>query len=324
VPGPVLITGASGFVGPWLLTELAAAGAGPLVALGKAPANTATPLPSVTWRPGDVRDAAALDAMVAAVRPAQVYHLAAQSSVAGSLADPVGTFDVNATGTLRLLDALRRHAPRARVLLVSTAEVYGRRGGLLAEDAPLAPANPYAASKAAAEQVAHGFAASYGLEIVIARPFNHTGPGQSERFAPGAFAKQLAQIEVGRQPGVMRVGDLSARRDFLDVRDVVRAYVALMARGKTGLAYNVASGTAIPMQAILDGLLAHAKVGVDVAPDPALMRPAEIPELCGDATRLRAATDWAPAWPLASSLADLLDSWRARQPYVGDASSGLA
>lgn len=324
MPGPVLVTGASGFVGPWLLAALAAAGEGPLVALGEAPSNPATNLPAVDWRPGDLRDAAALDTLIKSVRPARVYHLAAQASVAASLEDPAGTFAVNATGTLLLLDALRRHAPDARVLLVSSAEVYGKQGGLLTEAAPLLPANPYAASKAAAEQVAQAFAASYGQRIVIARPFNHTGPGQSERFAPGAFARQIARIEVGLQPGTLRVGDLSPRRDFLDVRDVVQAYRALMEKGEPGRAYNVASGQAVPIQAILDGLLAHAKVGVDVTADPVLLRPAELPELAGDAAALRAATGWAPALPLAATLGDLLNGWRARQPFVGDFGSNLA
>lgn len=314
--GPVLVTGASGFVGPWLLARLAEAGHGPITALGEPPTAPATALPAVTWRPGDVRDPAALDALVAEVRPARVFHLAAQASVAASLEDPAGTFEVNALGTLRLLDALRRHAPAARTLLVSSAEVYGPRGGRLAEDLAPAPANPYAASKAAAEQVAGAFARAYGLAVVVARPFNHTGPGQTARFAPGAFARQIAMIEASRQAPVIRVGNLGARRDFLDVRDVVRAYMLLAERGEAGKAYNVCRGEAVAIRAILDGLLAHAKVGIDVEADPALMRPADVPELVGEPAALRAATGWAPEYALDVTLRDLLADWRGRTPFL--------
>lgn len=324
MPGPILVTGASGFVGPWLLAALAERGWGPITALGEPPVDPVPALPAVTWRSGDVRDPAALDALVAEVRPAVVFHLAAQASVAASLEDPGATFEVNALGTLRLLDALRRHAPLARTLLVSSAEVYGQRSGRLGEELAPAPANPYAASKAAAEQVACAFARAYGLAVVMARPFNHTGPGQSARFAPGAFARQIALIEAGRQAPVIRVGNLEARRDFLDVRDVVRAYLALAERGEPGRAYNVCRGEAVALQAILDGLLAHAKVGIDVEPDPALMRPSDVPELVGEPAALRAATGWTPTIPLEVTLADLLADWRRRIPFLGDVASNLA
>ncbi len=336
MPGSVLVTGASGFVGPWLLAAIAERGWGPITALGEPPADPVPVLeggaaakrregaPAVTWRPGDVRDAAAVDALVAEVKPARVFHLAAQASVAASLEDPGTTFEINALGTLRLLDALRRHAPTARTLLVSSAEVYGPRGGRLAEDLAPAPANPYAASKAAAEQVAAAFARAYGLAVVVARPFNHTGPGQSARFAPGAFARQIAMIESGRQAAVIRVGNLEARRDFLDVRDVVRAYLALAEHGEPGRAYNVCRGEAVAIQAILDGLLAHAKVGIDVEPDAGLMRPSDVPELVGEPAALQAATGWAAEIPLATTLADLLDDWRRRMPFFGDVASHLA
>lgn len=314
--GPVLVTGASGFVGPWLLEALAQRGWGPLTALGEPPAEPVPPLPEVAWHPGDVRDAEMLDALVAGLQPRTVFHLAAQASVAASLEDPGGTFEVNALGTLRLLDALRRHAPGARTLLVSSAEVYGPRGGLLTEDLAPAPANPYAASKAAAEQVAAAFTRAYGLAVVVARPFNHTGPGQSARFAPGAFARQIALIEAGRQAPLIRVGNLEARRDFLDVRDVVQAYVALAEQGEAGRAYNVSRGEAVPIRAILDGLLAQAKVAVEIGADPALMRPADVPALAGDSTALREATGWAPTIDLATTLADLLADWRTRMPLL--------
>jgi GDP-4-dehydro-6-deoxy-D-mannose reductase len=227
-------------------------------------------------------------------------------------------------GTLHLLDALRRHAPAARTLVVSSAEVYGGLTSPLPETTPLAPASPYAASKAAAEMIALQHFRAYGLPVVRARSFNHTGPGQTARFAVSAFARQIARIEVARQAPVLGVGNLSARRDFLDVRDVAAAYLALARLGAAGEAYNVCSGKAVALQTLRDGLLANAKVGIDVERDPALDRPVDVPELRGDPTRLQAATGWRPEIPLEQTLLDVLAYWRAKEPFVGDAVTGWA
>ncbi|MOA24531.1 GDP-6-deoxy-D-mannose reductase [compost metagenome] len=165
---------------------------------------------------------------------------------------------------------------------------------------------------------------SHGLQVIRARAFNHTGPGQLPRFVVSAFAKQIAQIEAGRQAPVMGVGNLSARRDFLDVRDVVQAYVALMERGEAGCAYNVCSGRAVAMQTILDGFLANAKVGIEVERDPALFRPVDVAELVGSNEALMAATGWQPRIPLEQTLADVLAYWRAQVPFFGDAVTTMA
>jgi GDP-4-dehydro-6-deoxy-D-mannose reductase len=324
---PVLVTGGSGFVGPYLIAALEAANR-PVVALGHAPERVAgapwPPAVSPSWVDVDLRDRSALDALVAEVRPSEIYHLAALSSVAESFKDPVPTYDVNVMGTVHLLDAVRRHARDSRVLVVSSAEVYGGVTSPLSEESPFYPANPYAASKVAAEMIAVEQYRSHGLQVVRARAFNHTGPGQMARFVVASFAKQIAQIEAGRQAPVMGVGNLSARRDFLDVRDVVDAYVALMAHGEAGRAYNVCSGQAVAMQDILDGFLAEAKVSITVEVDPALVRPVDVPELVGSHAALSAATGWAPRIPLRQTLADVLAYWRWKVPYLGDAVTALA
>jgi GDP-4-dehydro-6-deoxy-D-mannose reductase len=244
--------------------------------------------------------------------------------VATSFEDPEPTYQTNVMGTLHLLDALRRHAPGARALVVSSAEVYGGLTTPLPESTPLSPASPYAASKAAAEMIAIQHHRAYGLQVVRARSFAHTGPGQTARFAVSAFARQIARIEVARQAPVLAVGNLAARRDFLDVRDVARAYLALLHLGEAGEVYNVCSGRAVALQELLDGLLALARVGIDVEHDPALDRPVDVPELRGDPTRIMAATGWRPEVPLQQTLSDVLTYWRAKEPFVGDAQAYLA
>lgn len=306
----ILVTGASGFVGPHLLAALREAHPdAELTATSHAPAS-ADAMPGVCWLTLDLTEASAVEALVADARPDAVYHLAARSSVAASFEDPAAAFAVNAGGTLHLLDALRRRAPAARTLFVSSAEVYGGASARPDEAAPLAPANPYAASKAAAEMVCVAAFRAHGQPIVRARAFNHTGPGQTAAFAAGAFAEQIARIEAGLQAPVLSVGNLEARRDFLDVRDVVAAYVALMGLGRPGEAYNVASGASVRMRELLDGLLDLASVSIALRPDPERMRPSDVPELVGDASKLRAETGWAPRIPLAVTLADLLEQKR--------------
>ncbi|MNS22421.1 GDP-6-deoxy-D-mannose reductase [compost metagenome] len=324
---PVLVTGGSGFVGPYLIAALEAANR-PVVALGHAPERVAgapwPPAVSPTWVDVDLRDRSAIDRLIADVQPAEIYHLAGLSSVADSFADPAPTYEVNVMGTLYLLDAVRRFARDSRVLSISSAEVYGGLTSPLTESCPFYPANPYAASKVAAEMIAVEQHRSHGLQVIRARAFNHTGPGQLARFVVASFAKQIAQIEAGRQAPVMGVGNLSARRDFLDVRDVVDAYVALMGHGEAGRAYNVCSGRAVAMQDILDGFLAEAKVTITVEVDPALVRPVDVPELVGSHAALSAATGWAPRIPLRQTLADVLAYWRWKVPYLGDAVTAMA
>lgn len=302
----VLVTGAAGFAGRHLLRALLRRGdavfAGALE--GQAPADVEPELAAARWLPMDVTDGASLDAAVAASRPDAVVHLAAQSSVGASFGDAAGTWEANATGTLRLLHAV---GGGARVLFVSSAEVYGavpEAEQPIREDRPLRPSNPYAASKAAAEMAAVAAALSGACDAVVARSFNHTGPGQDERFVLPAFARQLAAAD--ERDGVLRVGNLEARRDFLDVRDVVRAYLLLLERGARGEAYNVASGEAPSLRRVVEEMIEIRGVPVRVEVDPARVRPLDVPLLRGDPSRLRA-LGWAPEIPLRDTLADLLE-----------------
>jgi GDP-4-dehydro-6-deoxy-D-mannose reductase len=299
-----LVTGAGGFVGGHLVRSLVADGvevfAGSLD--GAPPAGDPA---GARWLALDVTSASSLAAAVAEARPDAVFHLAGQASVAGSFKDPLGTWDANATGTLRVLEALE---PGTRLVLAGSAEVYGavpEAEQPIREERPLRPANPYAASKAAAEMACVAAASSRGVEAVIARSFNHTGPGQDPRFALPSFARQIAAIRAGRAEPVLRVGNLAARRDLLDVRDVVLAYRRLAEAGTPGTAYNVCSGAAQSMRDALDALVEISGAEVRVEVDPERVRPVDLPLLLGDPSRIRA-LGWTPDIPLRSTLADLL------------------
>lgn len=287
--GAIALTGAKGFVGAHLLARLGA---------------RALALDS------DVTDAAALADAVAEAAPESVVHLAAASSVAASWTDAGEPWRVNALGTVNLLEALRLHAPGARVLVVSTGDVYGQADEMpTPETAPFRPTSPYAASKAAAELAAEQFRRA-GSDVVVARAFQHEGPGRDERFAVGSWAAQIARAEeTGR--GTVLVGDLSPRRDITDVRDVTRAYEALLDPAVPAETYNVASGRAVEMREVLEILVSLAGCPIEVEKDPTRFRANEVTELRGDASKLRAATGWAPTIPLEQTLADTLDAARA-------------
>ena len=303
----VLVTGAGGFVGGHLVHALLAAGHEVFAA---PPPQHGPPPPALSgarWLPLEMTSSESLAAVVAESRPERVFHLAAQSSVGESLDDRLGTWETNATGTLRLLEALPEGV---RLLFVSSSEVYGavpEAAQPITEAAPLKPVNPYAASKAAAEMAVFEAAAAGRVEAVVARSFTHTGPGQTDRFVLGSFALQLARIRAGVEPPVLRVGSLDRRRDYLDVRDVVRAYLLLAERAETGAVYNVCSGEAWPLRELLDTLIELSGIEVRVETDPKYLRTRDIPLLVGDPSALRA-LGWAPEIPIRRTLADLLAS----------------
>jgi GDP-4-dehydro-6-deoxy-D-mannose reductase len=267
----------------------------------------------------ELSSAASIARAMAEIRPERVFHLAAQASVADSFGDPAATWEVNATGTLRLVSAL---PAGARMLFVSSAEVYGLvpdAAQPIRESSPLRPANPYAASKAAAEMAVIEAALGHaGAHAVIARSFSHTGPGQDARFALAAFAQQLARIGAGVAEPVLRVGNLQARRDYLDVRDVVRAYLLLIERGEPGRAYNVASGEPYRMEELVRVLVELSGTGARLEVDAARVRPVDLPLLSGDSSALRA-LGWEPRVPLRQTLADLLTHERAALPTPAEA-----
>ena len=311
----VLVTGGAGFAGRHLLHRLLRDGGHAVTAtsLGGVPdhaEDAALAAGGVRWLPLDVTSPASVRAAVEESTPEWVFHLAGQASVGASFQDPLGTWDVNATGTLRLLEALRRQGGAARILVVSSAEVYGavaERDQPIREDAPLRPITPYGASKAGAELLALQAAASEGLEVVVARSFNHVGPGQDERFVLASMARQLASMRDGAGPPVLRVGNLEVRRDFLDVRDVAAAYLRLIEAGESGAAYNVCSGEARSLRSIVEQMVTLSGTGARIEIDPERFRPADIPLLVGAAERLRG-LGWRPEVPLDETLRDLLHS----------------
>ncbi len=303
----ILVTGAGGFVGGWMTARLRAA-----LPKGEVMGAGAVDGPAL-----DVTQPAGVDALVERYRPTAVIHLAGVSSLVKAKAEIRAAWDVNLFGTLNLAEAVIRHAPGARFVQAGSSEVYGgsfnAAGGTVDEDAPLAPLNPYATTKAAGDLLL-GEMAEAGLDAVRVRPFNHTGPGQATAFAVPAFAAQIAAIERGEREPVLRVGNLDARRDFLDVRDVVEAYLlaATVPGLPRGVVLNVASGEPRRIGDVLDALLAMSRVAIRVEPDPALMRPSDVPVTAGDAARARALLGWRPRIPWETTLRDVLDDHRRR------------
>jgi len=260
----------------------------------------------------DLLDPAQLRAMLAEHQPDWVVHLAAQSHVPNSWSDPARTLQVNVCGTANLLNALSEARFRGRLLYVSSADVYGsvQPADLpVTEEAPLAPRSPYASSKVAGEVLCRQWAATRELDVVVARPFNHTGPGQRPDFALPGFAREIAAIKLGRKEPQVLAGDLDVTRDFLDVRDVVNAYLALLAGGRSNDTYNVCSGSEVHLGDALRRLAALAGVQAVVAVDPARFRPTEQRRVCGSHAKITADTGWVPRIPLDETLQQLLDHW---------------
>ena len=297
----VLVTGADGFVGRHLCAHLQAcrddvvAPGGPREGAGEDEFRL-----DVT-RPQDVR------ALVERVRPEGVIHLAGLSSVGKSHQAPAAYFQVNALGTVHLLAALKEAAPQARVLLVGSGEMYGALPPDVAatEDMPLRPLSPYAASKVAAEVAGLQFHASYGLQVISVRPFNHLGAGQDANFVVPSFAAQLQAIARGASEPLLRVGNLEPIRDFSHVKDVVAAYRLLLEAGEPGQAYNICSGEGRSIRSLLDELLRLSSVHAQVEVDPARVRPVELPSLVGNPARLRR-LGWAPCHTVSEALQDAL------------------
>jgi GDP-4-dehydro-6-deoxy-D-mannose reductase len=307
VSGPVLVTGAAGFAGSHLVEQLA--GSCEIVGWARsAPPREVAPL--ARWEAVDLLHRDHVRAAIAAMRPSVVYHCAGLPHVAESWRDAAQPLAINALGTHHLLDALRRAGVRARVLVVGSATVYARADVPLREDAPLGPDSPYARSKLAQEQLGLRAGADDGLDVIVTRTFNHTGPRQTASFVAPSMARQIALIERGAAEPVIRVGNLDAQRDISDVRDVARAYASLMTSGQPGTVYNVCSGVGRSIRSLLDALLARARVPVAIELDASRMRPSDTPVLVGDPSRVGAATGWRPAIPFEQTVDDLLEYWR--------------
>lgn len=312
----VLITGVTGFAGSHL-ADFVLGQPGTTVFGTFRPRsrldNVLHLLPFVRLVECDLRDPFAVQTTVREVSPDRVFHLAAQSFVPTSWTAPEETLTTNVIGQLNLLEALRRFRPDARLQVACSSEEYGlvRPDEVpITEDNPLRPLSPYGVSKVAQDLLGYQYHASYGLHVVRTRAFNHTGPRRGEVFATSSFAKQIAEIEAGLKPPVLLCGNLDARRDFTDVRDMVRAYWLALDRCEPGEAYVIASGTAPTMREVLDLLLGLARCPVEVRVDPERLRPSDVPILVGDASKFRTRTGWEPEIPFTKTLADLLDYWR--------------
>jgi GDP-4-dehydro-6-deoxy-D-mannose reductase len=320
----ILLTGGSGFVGRHLAVALVEAFPDARRVSAQRPGDGDAP-PAFSTAALDLLDETALDRLIADLRPDLVVHLAGQASVGKSAGAPEQTWRVNFHGAFSLAASIARHAPRATVLFASTAAAYGAsfRDGVLTEDAPLRPMDVYSRSKAAAES---GMADVLGPDarLIVARPVNHSGPGQRSRnFVLASFAAQIAEIEAGRAAPRIRVGDLSKKRDFLDVRDVIDAYLRLIRKAdefsdRVSI-FNVASGEAHAISELLGTLRGMSRKPFEVEVDPALLRPSatDIDCVACDASKLRAATGWRPRHSIDDTLSALLDEWRAM--LAGDA-----
>ncbi|MBI2833612.1 MAG: GDP-mannose 4,6-dehydratase [Acidobacteria bacterium] len=311
--GPILVTGASGFVGSHLL-DLLAHDDDPVVAWSRsghprhAPARPPAGSDAVRWEPVDLLEARRVSERIRELRPAKIYHLAGSAQVGTSWQTNYETLQANVLGTHHLLEAVRS-ITGCRVLVAGSAAIYAEADGPLAEESASRPSSPYGLSKLAQEMVASE-AARDGLDIVVARAFNHIGPRQDAGYAAPSFARQIAAIEAGHAAPAMKVGNLSARRDLTDVRDTVRAYRLLMTRGRSGRPYNVCSGRACSLREVVDGLLACTRIEVTVEEDPARLRRHDAPLVLGNPARIHEEIGWTPAIDLEQTLRDLLDYWR--------------
>ena len=309
MPGPPLVTGATGFAGSHLVDHL----------LEEEPTVAAWahvrerehlgPDPRVLWNSVDLLDRQAVAKALADLKPSAVYHCAGIAHVGESWSMPVRALSVNVLGTHHVLEGVREAGLNCAVLVISSALVYRASTELLREDDPIGPSDPYGVSKLAQEMVADraGHASAF-----IVRPFNHAGPRQSPSYVTSSFARQIAEIEAGQREPVLRVGNLDAFRDITDVRDTVRAYRLVVRHGQPGRPYNVCSGQAYCIRDLLDTLTRVSPARIRMEVDADRLRPSDNPVIAGDRSRIEAETGWQPRIPIDRTLEDLLDYWRRR------------
>jgi GDP-4-dehydro-6-deoxy-D-mannose reductase len=306
-----LITGIGGFVGRHLMAHLQAEGDS-VCGLARA-ADVAGLAASVEAFHADLSDRAAVERVVRAAQPEAVYHLAAQSSPAESMADPWATIGNNLLAQINLFEALLSAGLRPRVLVIGSSDEYGRvepENVPTHEDVPLRPVTPYAVSKVGQDMMGFQYFAQHGLPVVRVRPFNHTGPGHDARFVIPSFARQIAEIEAGEREPVLWVGNLDVQRDFTDARDMVRAYRLALVAGTPGDVYNLGRGRSMRIAEMVDELIAMCRVPVQTRVNPALLRASDIPRQEADTRKFTTLTGWQPRIPWHTTLADTLDYWR--------------
>lgn len=309
----ILITGAGGFVGKHLIRQLQSSQPSASfygIVLNKVDNPE---IGGVEMLAADLLDSQRVHEVMETVKPDAIYHLAAQSSPRLSFQIPAETLQNNLLSQLNLFQSCLTLNIKPNILIVGSADAYGMvkpENLPVTEQTPFRPSNPYAVSKAAQDLLGLQYFLSHKLPILRARPFNHIGPGQRQGFVATDFASQVARIEVGLQEPILTVGNLTAKRDFTDVRDVVRAYDLLMQFGTPGEAYNICTGHSHSIQYLMETLIKLSRVPIEVRVDQARMLPADIPDIRGDSTQLRQATGWEPTIPFERSLNDILDDWR--------------
>jgi GDP-4-dehydro-6-deoxy-D-mannose reductase len=305
----ILITGGTGFVGTHLIRFLKSR---TLQISVLAPSAGSAPVPEVRYYEIDIRDSDQVGRLVRELNPTLVYHLAAVSAIDQSWGNPRLTLEVNVLGTYNLFEAAMGLPCPARILNVSTSQVYARSLEALSEESSIGPENPYAASKAMAELLRVQYAKFTSGGIITARSFNHTGRGQPPTFVLPSMAKQFAEIELGLRPPKISVGNLQVRRDFTDVRDVVRAYCLLLEHGKPGAVYNVCSGWAVLLADIIDMFKAQVGIQVTLETEPVRVRSNEAVQILGSPQKIQRETGWSPQIPLQKTIEDLLAYWRSK------------
>ena len=314
-----LIIGGAGFVGAYLVRHLKN-DLGQDVVVTKMPREQVkvdgVDMNSIQVRDLDILQKESIVALFREIRPDYIYHLAAQSSVSVSWKNPALTVDVNVKGGVNILEALRELEDKPRVLFIGSGEEYGH---ILPGEIPIKegnvprPGNIYAATKVCRNMLAKIYADAYGLDVMMVRAFNHIGPNQLPLFVVADFCKQVAETEAGNREPVMKVGNLSAKRDFTEVRDVVRAYALLMKSGCAGETYNIGSGHAIAIEDILKQILDHSSVEIRVEVDPERLRPVDVPIIEADTTKVYEATGWKPEISLEQTIRETLDYWRTKR-----------
>ena len=315
----VLITGITGFAGShlaeYILAEHPGARVFGLVRWRSRMDNIVHLRDKIELHEADIKDGISLKKALAESRPDRIFHLAAQSYVPASWKLPAETFAINALGQINLFEAILGLKLDPRIQIAGSSEEYGHVNPdevPMKETNPLRPLSPYAVSKVAQDLLAYQYFMSYGLKTVRTRGFNHTGPRRGDVFVTSNFAKQIAEIEKGKKEPVIQVGNLEAKRDFTDVRDMVRAYWLAAEKGKAGDVYNIGSGKTMAMKDMLDILLSLSKAKVKVQVDPARLRPSDVPILFSDSRKFVSLTKWKPRIPLEKTFKDLLDYWRER------------
>ncbi len=312
----ILITGISGFAGSYLARNLAMSKKGQVAGtyhLGKNLSLIEDIKNNLNLFQLDLMDSKAVLEVLTKVKPDQIYHLAAIASSAQSFSEPSVVMTNNINSQLNLLEAVRSLGLKPRIMIISSAEVYGKVDAKdlpIDEDTALRPISPYAVSKLTQDFIGLQYFMAYSMDIVRVRPFNHIGPGQTDQFATSAFAKKIAEIEKGKREPVLTVGNLESKRDFTDVKDMVKAYTLLMEKGGGGEVYNIGSGKSYKMSDVLNILLSFSDSKIKVEVDPALLRPSDNPELLCDNTKINSLTGWKPQIPLDATLKEILEYWR--------------